>query len=150
LLTAWLEFHRATLLSKCAGLTAEQLAARSPAPSGLSLLGLVRHMTELERLWFRQLLGGEELSGIYFTSDNPDGDFNDGTPASAAADLEVYLREVELARAATAGHKPDETILVRDSDVSVRWIYLHMIGEYARHNGHADQVREHADGAMGL
>jgi Protein of unknown function (DUF664) len=152
LLDAWLEFHRATLLTKCAGLTAEQLAERSAAPSTLSLIGLVRHMAEIERSWFRHGFAREQVGGIYYTDDKPDADFEDATAETAEQDLETYRREVELARAAVTGHSLEETFYQerREAHTSLRWIYLHMIEEYARHNGHADIVREHLDGATGI
>ena len=89
-LEAWLEFHRATLLLKCAGLSAEQLATRSVPPSTLSLLGLVRHMTEVERSWFRRGLAGEDVPPLYYTDDNEDGDFDDTDPARADDDLAAF------------------------------------------------------------
>ena len=144
MLAAFLDFHRLTLLHKCAGLTAEQLAARNVEPSLLSLLGLVRHMAEVERAWFRRGLAGAPAGPIYCTGDKPDADFEDADPTTAEIDLAAYRREVELAREAAAGHALDETFHQRkyDVDLSLRWLYLHMIREYARHNGHADLIRE--------
>jgi len=118
MLQAFLDWQRATLLYKCAGLTGEQLAERIVPPSGLSLLGLVRHMTEVERAWFRKRFAGEPVDDP-FGSDKT-ADFERIDPARAVAD---YAR--------------------------LRWIYLHMIEEYARHNGHADLLRERTDGATG-
>jgi uncharacterized damage-inducible protein DinB len=140
MLDAWLDFHRQTLLWKCAGLTAEQLVMRSAEPSGLSLLGLVRHMAEVERGWFRH---GDE---------RPEADFEDVNPDDAGKDIATFRQEVGLARAAVAGHSLDETYFQewRQTDVSLRWIYVHMIEEYARHNGHADLLRERIDGATGV
>ena len=152
LLESWLEHHRQTLLLKCSGLTAEQLALRSVEPSTLSLLGLVRHMSEVERSWFRRRFAGESLDFLYCDLEtNPDGDFDDVDPARAGADFDVYAREVELARAAAAGHSLDETFFhsYREAEMNLRWIYIHMIEEYARHNGHADLLRERIDGATG-
>ena len=149
-LEAWLEFHRATLLTKCAGLTAEQLATRSVPPSTLSLLGLVRHMTEVERGWFRRTLAGEDVAPSYYDDENPDGDFDDVDPARADDDLAAYLAELEAVRAAASRHDLDDVgTHHRGDQVDLRWIYLHMIEEYARHNGHADLLRERIDGATG-
>ena len=124
-LEAWLDFHRDTLLLKCAGLTAGQLKERAVPPSRLSLLGLVRHMTEVERWWFR----------IH------------------AANIEAFRQEVEHARAAVAGKRLDDVVPSHghhpERTRDIRWIYLHMIEEYARHNGHADLIRERIDGATG-
>ncbi len=149
-LDAWLEFHRHTLLRKCAGLTAEQLAERSASPSNLSLIGVVRHMTEVERGWLRGRWFGAPLDAIYRTDGHPDGDFEQASAATAERDLARYAEEIALARKAVADRVLDETFRLRDHDVNLRWIYLHMIEEYARHNGHADLIRERIDGATGL
>jgi uncharacterized damage-inducible protein DinB len=151
MLEGWLDWHRATLLWKCAGLSGEQLALRSVPPSNLSLLGLVRHMTEVERSWFRRRLGGEEVSFQYGTDESPDADFEDVTPAAAEAAFAAFTREVELARAAAAERSLDETFFHtrHQADMSLRWVFVHMIEEYARHNGHADLIRERIDGATG-
>jgi hypothetical protein len=149
-LDGWLEFHRQTLLSKCAGLTAEQLASRSANPSPLSLIGLVRHMTEVERGWFRGRYFGGEIGPLYCTDASPDGDFEEAGAATAVADLATYAAELKLAREAMAARSLDETVAMRRGDVNVRWIYLHMIEEYARHNGHADLIRERIDGVTGV
>ena len=151
MLEGFLDFHRLTLLRKCAGLTAEQLATRNAEPSSLSLLGLVRHMTEVERGWFRRGFGAEKPGQVYCTQDSPDADFGDAVAADARRDLAAYQRELGLAREAVAGHSLDETLHRRNpgKDISLRWVYLHMIGEYARHNGHADLIRERIDGATG-
>jgi uncharacterized damage-inducible protein DinB len=152
LLEAWLDFHRETLLTKCAGLTAEQLTLRSVEPSSMSLLGLVRHMAEVERSWFRRRLAGQQLDFLYCTLEtNEDGDFDDVNAADAETDLATYAREVELARETTAGRSLDDTFYhsYRKEDMNLRWVYLHMIEEYARHNGHADLLRERIDGATG-
>jgi uncharacterized damage-inducible protein DinB len=149
-LEAWLEYHRATLLMKCAGLTAEQLATRSVPPSTLSLLGLVRHMTEVERSWFRRRLERADVAPLYYDDANPDGDFDDVDPARADDDLAAFQAELDAVRAVTARHGLDDVGLARDgAEVDLRWIYLHMIEEYARHNGHADLLRECIDGATG-
>jgi uncharacterized damage-inducible protein DinB len=151
MLEAWLEWHRATLLRKCAGLTGEQLAQRAVPPSNLSLLGLVRHMAEVERAWFRRRFAGESLGFLYCSDDSPDADLDDVTPAGAEAAYAVLTGEVELARAAAAGRSLDETFFHthRQVEMSLRWVYVHMIEEYARHNGHADLIRERIDGATG-
>jgi uncharacterized damage-inducible protein DinB len=150
MLEGWLTHHRQTLLHKCAGLTAEQLKQRSVEPSSLSLLGLVRHMAEVERAWFRRRFGGEDLPLIYCSDENPDGEFDDVPDADAAADFEVFHTEVALADQAARGHSLDETFTGRRGDpISLRWVYVHMIEEYARHNGHADFLRERIDGATG-
>lgn len=147
----WLEYHRQTLLGKCAGLTAEQLKMASVEPSTLTLLGLVRHMTGVERWWFRQCGAGEKVEVIYCTEESPDGDFDDLADADAAADLAAFVTECAAADAAMLGRSLDDTFRRpgRDTDISLRWVYTHMIEEYARHNGHADLIRERVDGATG-
>ncbi len=152
MLESWLEFHRATLLAKCAGLTDQQLRIRSVPPSPLSLLGLVRHMTEVERNWFRRVLLGEDVPPQYWSDDNPDGDFDDVDTADVAADLATFRAELDRAREIGAAHPDLDAAGARrrhGEDVTLRWIYVHMIEEYARHNGHADFLRERIDGSTG-
>jgi hypothetical protein len=148
-LEAWLDYERATLLTKCAGLTPEQLVTRSVPPSSLSLLGLVRHMTEVERSWFRRRLDRQDVPFLYCSDDNPDGDFDDVDPSRADADRAAYEAEVAAARELASRHGLDDVGLRHGKEVDLRWIYLHMIEEYARHNGHADLLRERIDGATG-
>ena len=157
---AWLDFHRATLLHKCAGLTAEQLGRRSVPPSTLSLRGLVRHMTEVERAWFRRVLDGQQAPPLYYGPDDDDGDFDavgrdtdhPDPDTAIARELAAFTAEVEVSRALAAEHESLDDVgagLRRGQAVSLRWIYLHMIEEYARHNGHADLLRECIDGVTG-
>jgi uncharacterized damage-inducible protein DinB len=154
-LEAWLDFERATLQVKCSGLTAEQLRTRAVPPSNLSLLGLVRHMVDVERQWFRQVAGGEDVTFDFFDLDGPDPDldFNGVAESDAEADLAALRREIALCRAAVADLDLDlEMPLPRPGNTayfSLRWIYIHMIEEYARHNGHADLLRELLDGSTG-
>jgi hypothetical protein len=146
-LESWLEYHRATLLIKCAGLAPEQLVSRSCPPSPLSLLGLVRHMAEVEK-WFHVFDGQPE--GQFFSSrDNPDADFEDLDPRRADRDLAVYQASVIRSRAAVTGRSLDDLVPGPGQPTSLRWVYQHMIEEYARHNGHADLLRERIDGATG-
>ncbi len=150
-LAASLDFQRATFLYKCGGLTGEQLAMRPVGRSTLSLLGLARHLADVERWWFRNHFGGEkDLPWVFFTQDNLEGDFEDGTPESAEGDFAVLHREMEAARAVTGGRSPDDTFQRPGGELAdLRWLFLYMIEEYARHNGHADLVREHVDGRTG-
>jgi uncharacterized damage-inducible protein DinB len=150
-LEQWLDYQRDTLLTKCAGLTAEQLKQRTVPPSTLSLLGLVRHLADVERGWFRQCAAREDVPDLYWTAASPEADFNDIETADAEADMDTYRREVMAARAAVAPIALDEVVPYPwgGPDRNVRWIYLHMIEEYARHNGHADLVREGIDGVTG-
>jgi len=152
-LNEWVDFHRATLLMKCDGLSSEQLKSRAVAPSVLTLLGLVRHMSEVERGWFRRHAAGEDIEFHYSTEEEPDADFLNIDAADAFADLAHYVTECQRCRAATASLSLDEVVPSQGHHAertrNVRWIYLHMIEEYARHNGHADILREQIDGATG-
>jgi uncharacterized damage-inducible protein DinB len=145
MLLAWLEFHRATLLMKCAELDESQLKLRATPPSTLSLLGLVRHMTEVERSWFRRRIAGEQAPPLYYTPDREDDDFDalDDTPVGEV--FARYTRELDLCRDILVGVSLDSVV----GEYSVRWIVTHMLEEYARHNGHADLLREAIDGARG-
>ncbi|MGH3255370.1 MAG: DinB family protein [Streptosporangiaceae bacterium] len=147
MLQAFLDSYRVTLLHKCAGLTGEQLAERAVPPSSLSLLGLVRHMTKVERIWFRQRFAGEPVGNPF--GDETDADFNHLDPARAAADYARLTEEFKLADAAVANASLDDTFTSRGEVMSLRLIYLHMIEEYARHVGHADLLRERTDGVTG-
>jgi len=151
MLDTWLDFHRDTLLWKCEGLTGEQLALRSVEPSTLSLLGLVRHMTEVERSWFRRRIAGEEIDGVYCRDDAPDADLDELDPATAQEALAAFRAEVEACRAVAADLDLDHVVPFRrgDGNLGLRWVYVHMIEEYARHNGHADLLRERIDGVIG-
>lgn len=140
-----LEYQRATLLLKCGGLTPEQLVLRSVAPSAMSLLGLVRHLSGVEA-WFHEYDGLPDH--LYFWDYEPG--VSDGftvDPARADDDLASYQASVARSRAAVAGLGLDEKS--PGEDYTLRWIYLHLIEEYARHNGHADLLRERIDGATG-
>ncbi|MGW6710203.1 DinB family protein [Streptomyces sp. NPDC054956] len=153
MLDGWLDYHRSTLAWKCEGLPDEELRATPLLPSELSLLGLVRHMAEVERYWFREIMLGEELPELFCTDDDPDGDFHFGDKATWTEAEQVWQTEVELARQAAAGRSLDLTSQPeshrRGEVFSLRWVYTHMIEEYARHNGHADLLREHLDGSTG-
>jgi Protein of unknown function (DUF664) len=151
MLEGWLDYQRQTLHGKCAGLTHEQLATRSVDPSSMSLLGLVRHMADVERWWFRCQFRGEDVDLLFGPWANRTGDFDDLDDTPAGDVLLAHQREAADADAAVAGHELDETFFNRRraSDVSLRWVYVHMIEEYARHNGHADLLRERIDGATG-
>lgn len=151
-LQGWLDYHRATLLTKCAGLTGDQLASRSVAPSSLSLLGLVRHMSDVERWWFRRYTGQAGLGEVHW-GEVEDQEFDLADGANAEADLATFAAERQAADMAAQAFSLEDTFQHPDPDrdyrVDLRWIYLHMIEEYARHNGHADLLRERIDGATG-
>ena len=151
MLDAWLDYHRATLAVKCEGLTDDQLRAQAVPPSSLSLLGLVRHMGEVERSWFRRVLSGEQAPPRYYSDENPDGDFDDVADAVVADAFGYWRDECAYARERVAAAPSlDVTGTGRQGEgYSLRWIMVHMIEEYARHNGHADLLRERIDGTVG-
>jgi uncharacterized damage-inducible protein DinB len=151
MLRSWLDWQRETLAVKCAGLSQDQLRLRSAEPSTMSLLGLVRHMTDVERYWFRNTLNGENTPGIYWTAQHPDAEFDLVDTASAEEAFARWQAEIEGARELSSGLPLDLVGkgLRGGEKVSLRWILVHMISEYARHNGHADLIRERIDGATG-
>ena len=150
MLVAWLDWHRATLATKCEDLSPGQLAERSVPPSTLSLLGLLQHMFEVERNWFRRVLGGEEVEPVYFSDADPDGDFDTLDPGRHAEARSRWEDECDHSRAAfAAAPSLDVAGERRGAVISLRWIMVHMIEEYARHNGHADLLRERIDGRTG-
>ena len=152
-LRAFLEFHRQTLLWKCEGLTDEQLRRRAVPPSSMSLLGMVRHLADVERSWFRRRLAGEDAPPIFYRRpDNLDGDWNDLDDVRVEDVFTTWREEVDAARRIESSFASlDDTVHQADDDaeLSVRWVLVHMIEEYARHNGHADLLREQLDGATG-
>ncbi|MET0920067.1 MAG: DinB family protein [Acidimicrobiia bacterium] len=148
-LEGWLEFHRMTLLLKCEGLDDEARKARPIPTSLLSLQGLVRHMAEVERSWFRRTLGHEPDAPAVFGARGSGDDLSRVDGADWATDLHAWEAECDFSRATAASMTLDDTRAGRGRPVSLRWVYVHMIEEYARHNGHADLLRELADGAVG-
>ena len=151
-LVGFLRYQRATLEIKCSGLDADALARRAVEPSALSLLGLVRHLAEVERGWFREVLAGRDDAPLFSSSVDPDGDIHgaaadpalvDGAWAAWRAEVAFAEQVVEARDLDDTGHDP------RYGPVSVRWVLVHMIEEYARHNGHADLLRERIDGGVG-
>jgi uncharacterized damage-inducible protein DinB len=154
MLTGWLDHHRAILLWKCDGLSDEQLKKRAVPPSTLSLLGLVRHMADVERGWFRQVFLGEDIPDVYDRSADEDADFNDVGEADPADAFRSFEQECAAARQVLTEAADLDVLSKRRSERtgeawSLRWIVTHMIEEYARHNGHADLLRESIDGATG-
>jgi uncharacterized damage-inducible protein DinB len=153
MLEGWLDYHRQTLAWKCEGLTETQLKTASVEPSELTLLGLVRHMALVERYWFHEILLGEDLGVLYVTDEDPDGDFHFSETDTWEEAHTTWRAEIENARRNTAGVGLDEISKGRSrrtgEQFNLRWIYTHMIEEYARHNGHADLIRERLDGATG-
>jgi uncharacterized protein DUF664 len=139
LLDAWLDYYRATITDKCAGLTPDQLVELSCPPSPMSLIGLVRHLIEMERVYAHRL-AEPGLPELYCTDDDPEGDFEGVTPAAVADDLRSYAEHLARSR---------EIMTALPLDDRVRWRYLYLAKEYARHCGHADLLRERIDGRTG-
>ncbi|MFF5704916.1 DinB family protein [Streptomyces sp. NPDC012794] len=150
-LRAYLDYHRATLALKCEGLGDEELRRRASPPSTLSLLGLVRHMAEVERHWFRRTIGGADVPHLW----SDDHDFQAAYDAEGATRAEAFAAweaEVEHSRAVEAAAESLEErayVIKWEQEASLRLVMLHMIHEYARHNGHADFLREAVDGTVG-
>ena len=149
MLEAWLEFHRTTLLMKCEGLDDASRKARPLPTSLLSLHGLLRHMAEVERSWFRRTLLVEDCGWIWIEPTEDESDLVPLDDADWESDVATWQAECAASRAAAAAHALDDTGLRRGEPCSLRWIYVHMIEEYSRHNGHADLLRELVDGAVG-
>ena len=152
MLESWLDYHRETLAWKCSGLTADQLKERSVAPSRLSLLVLLRHMTKVEWFWFGRILSGADPPALYVSRDGHEPDFedlDDSPPKDVYSLWETATAEAR--RFAAAVDSLDQRAQKNPwmEPPSLRWIMLHMIEEYARHNGHADFLRECIDGSTG-
>ena len=151
LLVAYLDHYRETFALKCAGLTPAQLSERAVPPSTLSLHGLARHLAGTERWWFQQQFLSADVPHLYYTDDEPDLDF-DGTDTTFAEAFAVWQTECATSRrivAEAASLDVTGVQLSTGAPVSLRRIMLHMITEYARHDGHADLLRERIDGATG-
>ncbi|GAA1306187.1 DinB family protein [Pseudonocardia xinjiangensis] len=148
ILESYLAHHRATLLRICAGLTGEQLAARPVPPSTLSLLGLVRHLAKVERIWLRQRVAGQDVPPLHGGPGN-NTDFDLVDPARAEHEVPALCEEWRLGDEAVATVPLDHEFDFRGDPMSLRMVYVHLIGEYARHNGHADLLRQVLDGVTG-
>ncbi|HJR38900.1 MAG TPA: DinB family protein [Nocardioidaceae bacterium] len=154
-LQEYLDYYRMTLELKCGGLDAEQLARRAVPPSTLSLLGLVRHLAQVENHWFQRVLQGRtEPPRLFKREDDTDFDFNGAVADPAVVDEAFAAWKAEIAAADEWLEALDENDLGReiplhDGVASVRDILVHMVEEYARHAGHADLLRECIDGRTG-
>ena len=144
-LEAFITWHRQTLLWKVAGLTGEQLVRRAIPTSTMTLLGIVRHMAQVERHWWRHRVAGEDIPNLYLNDD----EWDSLDPDRAAEDYQQLLDEWPEVDAAAARYDLDHTFARRGETWSVRTLYLHLIEEWARHNGHADLIREAIDGVTG-
>ena len=154
-LTGFLGWHRGTLELKCSGLDAAALARRSVEPSSLSLLGLVRHMADVERGWFRRLMAGQDAPPRFYSPEDRDGDFDNvrPDPAMVAEAWQAWHEEIAFADRFVAAAPSLDLVGKREDKwrgpMSLRWVLVHMLEEYARHNGHADLLRERIDGRLG-
>ncbi|GAA4543880.1 DinB family protein [Amycolatopsis samaneae] len=150
-LVGFLRKQRETFELKCAGLEAAALASRAVPPSSLSLLGMIRHLAEVERGWFRWVMAGQETPRLFDTDDDLGFAGAEADPALVAEAWECWRAEVAFVERFVAeasdldvtGNSP------RLGAVSLRWVLTHLIEEYARHNGHADLLRERIDGTVG-
>lgn len=149
-LTAMLDWHRATFQAKCDGVPAERLSEKLIPPSGLSLHGILRHLAAVERWWFQIQFAGLDVPMLYYSDDDPNQDFDslDGDVAEAFA---VWRAECDRSRGIVAGAALTDvgTRKRTGEPISLRKILVDMIAEYARHNGHADLLRERIDGVTG-
>ena len=147
----FLDFHRGTLLWKTAGLSGEELAQATVEPSSMSLLGLIRHLTQVEKYWFQLCLADRPVELELWTDEHPDGDFTLVDAARAEQDLTNLKTAIQLSDEIARDYSLDDTFKQprRDGEYSVRYLYIHMVEEYARHNGHADFLRERTDGLTG-
>ncbi|MFF5225828.1 DinB family protein [Dactylosporangium sp. NPDC000521] len=150
LLEGFLDWQRAVLVGKCTGLTGEELAQRSCPPSTLSLLGLLRHVTDVEREWFHTRFRGTPVPFLYRRADAKDAAFDEADGASAEADYDRLVAQWQSSRAAVADASLDDAFEDElRGPMSLRAVHLHLIQEYARHNGHADLLRQRIDGETG-
>jgi uncharacterized damage-inducible protein DinB len=151
-LTSYLRDYRLTLELKCSGLDAAGMASRSVPPSTLSLLGLVRHLTDVERNWFRRVLAGQDVGWRFRRDDDGDAAFDEAAadPDLVAAAWAAWREEVRFAeRFVDDAPDLEVTGTYRGGIISLREVLVHMIEEYARHMGHADLLRERIDGRVG-
>lgn len=150
ILTAFLDYHRQTFEQKCAGLAGDKLSQALIEPSTLTLHGLVRHLAGVERWWFQLQFAGLEVPMLYYSDDDPNQDF-DSLDGDVDEAFGVWRRECTRSREIVAAAAIDDTGVARRNGepFSLRWLLVNMIAEYARHNGHADLLRERLDGATG-
>jgi len=148
MLVSWLAYHRATVRVKCDGLSDEQMRQRSVPPANLSPLGMVRHLAEVEAFWWREVVEGESYS-VYCDEANRDGDFDFPDDADVTAAWSTWEAQCAHGDEVLATRLLDDEVVERDSPNSIRWIMVHLIEEYARHNGHLDLLRQCIDGTTG-
>ncbi|WP_406489288.1 DinB family protein [Streptomyces sp. NBC_01650] len=155
MLEAWLDFHRETLALKCSGLSHDQLRLAVMSPSLMTLLGLVQHMAEVERNWFQRIFAGHDVSPVFGESNFDGFALQPGRGLDEA--MAAWQTEIARGREVIVDASLDDSGRLAEQEagyigergVSLRWIMMHMIEEYARHNGHADLIREQIDGVTG-
>ncbi len=154
-LHSFLDYYRTILIRKAEGITEEQARTRIE-PSDMSLLGLIRHMAEVERGWFRRRFAALDAPPLFYDDHDPDGDFHPSDRDTLDEAMSALVAEIEFARSSTSGVSLDTlaasippTQRIPGWQPSLRWILVHMIEEYARHCGHADLLRERIDGSVG-
>lgn len=149
----YLRGYRLTLELKCADLDAAQLARRSVPPSTMSLLGLIRHMADVERNWFRRVMAHADAPPLYWSQDQADADWLGAVadPAVVAEAWQNWRAEVAFASefVASAADLDVKGTMPDGTTIALREVLVHMIEEYARHCGHADLLRERIDGRVG-
>ena len=145
----YLRRYRLTLELKCADLDAAQLARQSVPPSTMSLLGLVRHLAEVERYWFRRAMAGLDAPKLYCSELDRDGDWNGAVGDAAVVEQAWRAWRTEVAFAERFVADRADLAARGATGVPLRDVLVHMIEEYARHCGHADLLRERIDGRVG-
>jgi hypothetical protein len=152
-LVGFLLWYRTILARKLEGLTEEQARLAACPPSDMTLLGLVRHMADVERNWVQQAFQGLPPNPVFYGSAHPDGDgdgdFHPPAGATVADALDAYWSEIAAADEVYAAAELHEIEQSGRGEHSLRWILVHLIEEYARHCGHADLLRQAIDGTTG-
>jgi uncharacterized damage-inducible protein DinB len=153
-LVSQLQWERITIELKCAGLDAADLARRPVESSSMSLLGIIRHLAEVERRWFRRWMAGEDAPPHFYSETDPEGDFEgaDPDPDVVAESFKVWRDEIAMSDRIIA-EAPDLDFvgtIEYQGQATLRDAIVHVIQEYARHVGHADLFREMMDGRIGI
>ncbi|CAN5626290.1 DinB family protein [soil metagenome] len=152
-LLAFLDYYRTVFVRKAEGFTDDEARRATCPPSEMTVMGLVRHMAEVERGWFRRSVAAEDAPAIYYSDapgGDPDGDFHPGPDDTLEDALAVWHDEVDRARTILADVSLDQTFAHRRLGApKVRWVIVHMVEEYARHVGHLDLLTEALDGRTG-
>jgi hypothetical protein len=153
-LLSQLQWERQTMELKCEGLDAEDLARRAIPPSNMSLLGIVRHLAEVERRWFRRWMAAQDVAPYFYSPADPEGDFESALPDPDVVtnSFEIWRNEAEFADRFISDASSLEIVgdIEYQGPVSLREVIVHVIQEYARHVGHADLLREVIDGRIGI